>query len=140
VVFADIQGLRVQTTDAKTSYLITNDSRDTSPVWSPDGQKVAFIHRQHDHWEIYVANADGSGARPLTDTPKQPDGELASSVSPAWSPDGQRIAFLTNRTGEWEIWSMGANGANQQPMFGAALDDLRLDYGWQGERAISWTE
>jgi dipeptidyl aminopeptidase/acylaminoacyl peptidase len=140
VVFADIQGLRVQTLDGKTSYQITNDSRDTSPTWSPDGKQIAFIRRQHDHWEIYVVNEDGSNLRPLTSTPAKPNGEVGDSASPAWSPEGQFIAFLTDRTGQWEIWNMRANGTSQQPMFATALDSLTLDYAWQGERAISWTE
>jgi hypothetical protein len=140
VVFADIQGLRVQTLDGKTSYQITADSRDTSPAWSPDGRQVAFVRRQHDHWEIYVVNADGSNLRRLTSTPTKPNGEPGSSASPAWSPDGQLIAFLTDRTGEWEIWNMRANGSSQKAMFATALDGLTLDYASQGERAISWTE
>ncbi len=139
-VFADIQGLRIQTQDAKTTYLITNDSRDTSPAWSPDGSQVAFIRRQHDHWEVYVVNADGSNLRRLTTTPEKPNGAVGSSASPAWSPDGQYIAFLTDRTGQWEIWNMRANGNGQKPMFARALDDLTLNYASQGERAISWTD
>jgi TolB protein len=139
-VFADIQGLRVQTQDAKTSYMLTTDSRDTSPAWSPGGDRVAFVRHMHDHWELYVVNADGSGLRRLTTTPDKPSGEPGSSASPAWSPDGQYIAFLTDRTGAWEIWQMQADGRGQKPMFTSALDGLVLNYASLGERAISWTE
>jgi TolB protein len=44
---------------------LSTDVRDTSPAWSPDGTKIAFMFSQHDHWEIYVMNADGSNQRPL---------------------------------------------------------------------------
>jgi Tol biopolymer transport system component len=101
---------------------------------------VAFVRRQHDHWEIYVVDADGRNPRRLTDTPNKPDGQVGNSVSPAWSPDGQYIAFLTDRTGKWEIWMMRANGSGQQPMFDTELAGLRLDYSFIGERAISWTK
>jgi Tol biopolymer transport system component len=115
-VFADIQGLRIQTLDGKVSYLVTQDSRDTSPAWSPDGQRIAFVRRQHDHWEVYVVNADGRNLRRLTVTPEKPNGEVGSSASPAWSPDGQHIAFLSDRRGKWEIWVMEANGDLLDPV------------------------
>jgi dipeptidyl aminopeptidase/acylaminoacyl peptidase len=140
IVYADEQGLRIQSEDGKVSYLLTHDANDTSPAWSPDGSRVAFTRRQHDHWEVYVVDADGQSLGRLTDTPRKPDGQVGSSVAAAWSPDGHYLAFLTNRGGKWEIWIMQANGHAQRPMFDGILDDLKLDYAYLGERAISWTE
>jgi hypothetical protein len=139
IAYADEQGLRVQSEDGQPSYLITQTARDTSPAWSPNGGQIAFVRRQHDHWEVYVVDADGKNPRRLTDTPSQPDGELGNSAAPAWSPDGQYIAFLTDRTGKWEIWVMRADGSQQKAMFKGTLDGLTLDYAALGERAISWT-
>lgn len=144
VVFAGEQGLRVESLraqglDGAVSYLISHDYRDTSPVWSPTGQQVAFVRRQHDHWEVYVVDADGGNLRRLTDTPRKPNGEVGHSASPAWSPDGQYLAFLTDRRGKWEIWVMRANGSGQRPLFRDALDGLRIEYSHTGDRAISWT-
>ncbi len=140
IVFDDVQGLRVQNLDRTVSYQITDDAKDTSPVWSPDGNQVAFVRRQHDHWEIYAVDADGGNVRRLTDTPKKPNGQVGNSASPAWSPDGNYLAFLTDRSGKWEIWIMRANGSNPKPMFKSALNGLALDYAALGELAISWTE
>ena len=140
VAFADVQGVRVQNLDGSASSLITDDAKDTSPVWSPDGNELAFVHRQHDHWEIYAVGADGANLRRLTTTPAKPNGEVGNSASPAWSPDGRSIAFLTDRSGQWEIWVMSADGSRQRPMFASALDGLTLDYAAVGELAISWSE
>jgi TolB protein len=140
MVFAMVDGLWVQSEDGSVGYPLTSEVNDTSPVWSPDGNQVALVRRQHDHWEIYVVDADGANPRRLTDTPRKPGGGLASSVSPAWSPDGQYIAFLSDRTGWWEIWVMRADGTVQKPMFRTALDGLTLDYGYIGDRAISWSD
>ena len=139
LVYADEQGLRVQSEDGEITYLITHDARDTGPVWSPDGKWVAFTRRQHDHWEVYVVDADGRNPTRLTDTPRKPGDQVGNSAAPAWSPDGEILAFLTDRGGKWEIWIMRANGSAQQPMFEGVLDGLTLEYAHLGERAISWT-
>jgi TolB protein len=138
IVYDDEQGLRVQTEDGTVSYLITHDARDTSPAWSPDGAKVAFTRRQHDHWEIYVVDADGRNLRRLTDTPRQPDGSLGNSAAPAWSPDGRSIAFVTDRGGRWEVWLMGVSGEGQKPLFLKGMPALSLEYAGLAERVLSW--
>ena len=124
--------------DGKTSYALTEDNHDASPVWSPDGTQVAFIRRQHNHWEIYVIDVTTGQQTRLTDTPAL-DGVAASSVSPAWSPDGEYIAYLTEQTGQWEIGAMKADGSEQAPLFGTELDGLTLVYAFASERALDWT-
>jgi TolB protein len=139
VVYDGEHGLVVQTVDGEVTYQITSDARDSGPVWSPDGSRVAFTRRQHDHWEVYVVDADGRNLARLTKTPAHADGQPANSAAPAWSPDGKYLAFLTDRSGRWEIWVMAAGGSGQKPMFGTALDGLTLEYSSIGERAIDWT-
>ena len=58
---------------------------DTSPVWSPDGTKIAFISNRNYSFALYVMNADGSNARHVA--------EVLEPGEPAWSPDGNKIAF-----------------------------------------------
>jgi TolB protein len=117
---------------------LSTDPRDSSPAWSPDGSHIAFIFKQHDHWEIYVMKADGSNRLRLTHeelfAPRPPN-----NVSPAWSPDSRHIAFFTDRNGKWELYVMNADGSNQRPMFETALDGLQIEYGFVAERMASWT-
>ena len=100
---------------------------------------MAYIHRQHDHWEVYTVDVNNGQATRLTDTPPWPDGTMANSVSPAWSPDGNYLAFLSDRTGEWQIWIMEADGKGAMPLFDSELDGLTLDHAFAGERAIDWS-
>jgi Tol biopolymer transport system component len=85
------------------------------PAWSPDGTRIAFtrIIRQRGgpvdwDWEIYVMNADGSGLKRLTENPTTATAE--NDLSPAWSPDGTRIAFSSRRDGEYGVHVMNADG------------------------------
>src|SRR5690242_11022074 len=49
------------------SESVTQDNhRNVGPVWSPDGQKLAFMSNRDGNWEIYLVNADGSNLQNLT--------------------------------------------------------------------------
>jgi DNA-binding SARP family transcriptional activator/tRNA A-37 threonylcarbamoyl transferase component Bud32 len=69
-----------------------------SPVWSPDGRRIAFASADAEGFDLYVANADGSGLTRLTDVP-------GDETDPSWSPDGSRIAFAFDDLGAPEYRS-----------------------------------
>ena len=81
----------------------------SSPAFSPDGEKIAFSGRLPDRQDagVYVANIDGTGLRNLSNNP-------AIDTSPTWSPTGQQIAFISDRTGSPQLWVMDADGSNVQ--------------------------
>jgi len=102
VVGADGSGLR---------RLTRNSRSDGSPVWSPDGRKVLFTRSSgsvYSDSDVYVMNADGRGQRNLTPSLTHP---FATDTTPAWSPDGRRILFVSNRDGKGEVYVMNANGS-----------------------------
>lgn len=126
---------------------ITDELNDGSPVFSPDGRYLAVTLGQQGGgpgWDIFRLNANGTGRVRLTQTPlwetATPGNDKAwNNVAPAWSPDGSQIAFLTDRTGRWEIWVMNADGSNPHPLFSDEVNDqLQLTYNFVDERVLSW--
>jgi TolB protein len=82
-------------------------------LMSEEGQ-IAFMRATdfnppHIETDIYMTNVDGTGERRLTDS-QGLDG------FPTWSPDGERIAFATDRDGggNWEIYVMDSDGRHQR--------------------------
>ena len=73
------------------------------PRWSADGTSIAFvIDELGARSNIFQVDADGGNFRRLTAGPKF-DGR------PAFSPDGSKLAFQSNRDGNYEIYVMNLN-------------------------------
>jgi Tol biopolymer transport system component len=86
--------------DDGTLRQLTFSGKEGSPVWSPDGQKLAFISRRHDGpGQLYLLNISGGEAQKITDLP-------VGIYAPKWFPDGKRIAFAANilpeYNGDWD--------------------------------------
>jgi Tol biopolymer transport system component len=91
--------------------------------------KIAFQTLRDNNWEIYSMNPDGTGQLNLTNN-------LCSDVHPAWSPDGSRIAFVSNRPfcADNDLWLMTASGGSPTKVTDGALaptwapDGTRIAY------------
>src|SRR5574341_828229 len=109
--------------------LTTDPASDLSPIWSPDGTQIAFTSDRDGDHEVYVMDLPSeagtiSEPRALTDnrehdlTPAwSPDGALLGSPlddgAPACSPDGQGIAFISNReNNSWDIFVVRPDGSD----------------------------
>lgn len=109
------------------------------PAWQPGGGRVVFHRKQGSHWQIYAVNPDGAGLTALTRPVTALVDELPSNVSPAWSPDGQHIIYVSNRNsiesaGAWHLWVMNADGSDQRML----PIDVVLDYTFSSEQMVSW--
>jgi Tol biopolymer transport system component/predicted Ser/Thr protein kinase len=90
--------------------VVAGSFADFQPQFSPDGRRIVFgTARAGEVSEIWVAAADGSGARQLTAGPGRFQG------APHWSPDGRRIAFDSeDNEGKWHIWTIDVEGGPPQ--------------------------
>jgi Tol biopolymer transport system component/streptogramin lyase len=95
------------------SRLTDNRAWEGEPAVSPDGQRIAFVTDRHggpDHEEIYVMDAadsdnDGNGDNPLRLTD-----DTTPDWSPAFSPEGTKIAYQHYADGDSEIFVMNSDG------------------------------
>jgi TolB protein len=88
------------------------------PSWSPDGNWIAFARDDRKgEMSVYVIGAKGTTSLRLTrpDQQVQPWPPLRPSIDafPAWSPDGKRLAFASDRSGSFRLYVMAADGSNQ---------------------------
>jgi serine/threonine protein kinase len=97
------------------------------PIAPPQTQRIAFVRVDQDtdndgglDWNdrrgIYVMSATGADLQRLTS-------QSADAYSPAWSPDGQRLAYACRQGGDWEICVMDAGGANLRTLTSNVVDD-----------------
>jgi Tol biopolymer transport system component len=80
---------------------------DSQPVYSPDGDSIAFISDRSGAENLWVANSDGSGLRQITGN----DG-VRLYLAPTWSADGSKIYHSVFRAdlAAYELWAVGLDG------------------------------
>ncbi len=76
--------------------LTFGEHSDRCPKWSPDGRYIAFLSTrgEGDKASLYVMRASGGEAWPLTSYQKSDESERTAITQVAWSPSGDRLAFL----------------------------------------------
>jgi Tol biopolymer transport system component len=92
------EGLRLRRWPASSSRI------DTNPRFSPDGRRVAFVSNRTGTYQIWIANADGSGAFPLTSADRTLVG------TPNWSPDRIHDRVRRVENGHFEGYAISAAG------------------------------
>jgi Tol biopolymer transport system component len=107
------------------------------PAWSPHGQRIAFWGVDEQAWrDIYTASADGG-------KPVRVTRDVHVDHSPAWSPDGRWLYFVSTRGGPMGIWRVGIDertgepdGEPQQVTVGGLTEPAFLSFSADGRRLM----
>ena len=109
--------------DTFTAEHLVQIDRVGAPAVSPAGDLIVYAVRHTDmdadkgRYDLWLSTIDGSAPRQLTT-------HDANDTSPAWSPDGRSILFLSSRGESTQVWRLPVNGGEAQP-----VTDLPLDVG-----------
>jgi Tol biopolymer transport system component len=81
-------------------------SSKASPIWSPDGELIAFGWLCDGQSDIWLIEPDGSSLTNLT-------ADVAGFIRGInWSPDGERISFISEQNGEQDLWVIKKDGSD----------------------------
>jgi TolB protein len=107
IAFSFDDGIWTSDADGQNRRRLTRDGG-FDPTFAPDGSQIAYrLLLEHDDGEIWIMDSRGGHRRDLVNDP------MFSDWGPAWSPDGRRIAFDSNRRGGLALWVMDAGGDRQ---------------------------
>jgi Tol biopolymer transport system component len=137
IAFTRFQGnnldVWVMNADGSNQVRLTTDAaEDGVSSWSPDGTKIAFASTRGGNAQIWVMNADGSNQTQLTHMTEPGTGtdtagvldSLALATGPAWSPDGNMVAFQSRQSGQYNIWVINADGSNLKQLSNGTDDEV----------------
>jgi Tol biopolymer transport system component len=94
------------------------------------GEKLVFAQKTgetDESTEIFTVDIDGQNVEQIT-------GNNYWDLYPAWSPDGARIAFLSKRDSDLDLYMMNSDGSNQHLLFDSGSHDADVD--WAGDTIV----
>ncbi len=105
----------------------TSPAAITLDVTCEASTQIALVYGNGTNADIYLVNSDGSGRTPLVTS-------VGADEDPAWSPDGRKIVFTSQRDGNSEIYVMNADGSSQVRLTTATGADSRPAWSPDGAR------
>jgi Tol biopolymer transport system component len=104
-----------------TSDNYDSDFHDFNPVVSADGERICFVSfRNNGDKDIFIMNIDGTEQTNLTNS-------SGSDDTPIFTPDGQKIVFISERDGNKEIYVMDTDGSNPTNLTNNSSYDVLYD-------------
>ena len=128
----DIYVMKADGSDVR--RIVDDPEYDAEPRWSPDGKKILFVTGRNGNFDVYEANADGTGQRNLTPDYDKNDGAAV------WSPDGHNIAFVRNIQGKEQIFLMSADGTNLKRVTNNSSNNGRPEWSPDSSKLIFHTD
>jgi Tol biopolymer transport system component len=111
-------------------YSTDNEIYTSALRLNTQGEKLVFAQKtgaNDESTEIFTVDVDGQNLLKLTDNSYW-------DLYPAWSPDGTRIAFLSKRDNDFDIYMMNADGIDSHMFYDSGSHDADID--WAGGTVV----
>ena len=99
----------VSSQGGKATRLTDHVAYDREPVWSPDGQWLAFTSNRNGNSDVYILKAQGGIPRQLTY-------HSGNDVASDFTPDGKSVVFTSSRSSSSSIFKISISGGNALPL------------------------
>lgn len=121
------QGLSIRrlTPMSGEDILLLDSAVHSAPCYSPLDTSIVFVSTQDGQPEIYKMTAQRTNVVRLTSHPDE-------DLNPRWSPNGDKIAFFSNRDGARRLYVMNVDGSDQQSI--AVIGNVDFDWFPDGSR------
>jgi Tol biopolymer transport system component len=96
-----------------TRFTFDGTQDNSSPIWSPDGLRIAFASHRNDKWGLYTKVADNTRGEELVVETEAP------AIPMSWSPDGKQLVYsMVDSKTSGDVWSVAvdAGGSAQKPV------------------------
>jgi TolB protein len=105
----------------------------SQPNWAPDGSSLAYVYRGTNFADIFVTDDQGQSQTRLTNSQSTVLDNNDWNLRPAYSPDGQSIAFVSDRNSALPtLWLINADGSGRRALATPGVQEEEVD-------AVSWS-
>jgi len=103
------------------------EGADFDPVLDPSGEFVVYASTRHrERADLYLKHVDGTAVTQLTFDPGQ-------DRMPTLSPDGKKVAFASNRSGNWDIYLMNTEGGKAMQLTSDPAHEIHPSFSRDGK-------
>ncbi len=111
-------------------HTYTREGADFDIRLDQTGERFVFASTRHSmNPDVYIKSVSGTAVTQLTLDP-------AADLHPHLSPDGQHVAFASNRTGNWDIWIIGLGGQKPIQVTNSPMDEMHPSWSPDGKRLV----
>lgn len=112
--------------------LVTGERVIDHVSWAPDGRQLVFGSTSIDESpDIWVVRADGTNEHKITRDEHLPAVDF--DYTPEWSPNGNKIVFVSSRTGITRLWTMNPDGSGLQHLIPTTIEGTQRTPAWSAD-------